>query len=137
MLLLLWSKTYLHSEWCSMELAHMRAREQEFGLRSAANPAGLVVVGVIHDGDEMPADLGAIQNFKMDTLFNTRMRKDSEEAAKLEALLRSHASTLSKIINDAPAFRAAWATAAATQFFNAYNKATAPSQDVAPSFTQT
>jgi hypothetical protein len=136
MLLSLWSKNYLSSLWCTMELAHMLAREEECGLRSATNPSGLVVIGVINDGEKMPADLGAIQKFEISNFFNTRMRKDSEAAADLEAALRSHAPTLAQIIENAPKFQPAWTAAAASRFFKAFKQTVAPSQDVPPSFTQ-
>ena len=135
-LLSLWSRNYLSSIWCTMELAHMLAREQQLGFRSVTNPAGLVVIGVINDGEDIPHDLTAIQKFEISAYFNTRMRKDSGDAADLEAALRTQAFQLKKIIDGAPAFQPAWATAAAAQFFQTFKQTAPPSQDVAPSFTR-
>src|SRR5262249_13167173 len=120
MLISLWSKTYLNSKWCSMELSHMLAREKELGLRSAERPSGLIAIAVIHDGEELPQPLGAIQTFQIRDYFNTRMRKDSELAEQLEAALRVVAPTLAKIIEFAPEFQLNWSEKTARAFFDAF-----------------
>jgi hypothetical protein len=135
MLISLWSKTYLNSKWCSMELAHMLAREKELGLRSAEKPGGLIVIAVIHDGEELPRPLGAIQTFQIRDYFNTRMRKDSELAEQLEAALRAVAPTLAEIIALAPEFQANWSVHSAQAFYDAFNQPDSPSQDRGPTFT--
>jgi hypothetical protein len=118
-----------------MELAHMLAREKELGLRSAEKPGGLIAIAVIHDGEEIPGPLGAIQTFHIRDYFNTRMRKDSELAAQLEAALRAEAPTLAKIIAFAPEFQMTWAASTAHAFFDAFNQPHPPSQDRGPTFT--
>lgn len=135
MLISLWSKNYLQSDWCTMELAHMLAREQQEGFRTAKNPRGLIAIFIIHDGDRLPGTLGAIQSVDIRDFFNTRMREDSETAADLEDALRSHASTLAQIIKLAPRYRRKWAAEAAKRFFKLFNDKTSPSQDEPPTFT--
>lgn len=136
-LLSLWSRQYLHSTWCAMELAHMRAREAALGLRTARNPGGLIAIAIIHDGEEMPPALRDIQTFEIPyEYFNTRMREDSREAAGLETLLRDKAPALARMIESAPAFRSGWATKAAKRFYAAFKARTAPSQTERVSFTR-
>jgi hypothetical protein len=135
-LISLWSKNYLRSRWCTLELAHMLAREEELGFRTAARPGGLIAICVIHDGDSLPVSLGTIQTFEVKDQFITRMRQDSEAAENLESALRSQVPALSRIIGAAPAFQPGWATDAAARFYEAYWDATAPSQDDRPSFTR-
>ena len=53
MLIALWSKNYLESDWCSLELAHMLARETNHGFRTENRPGGLIMLCVIHDGIEL------------------------------------------------------------------------------------
>jgi hypothetical protein len=135
MLISLWSKTYLNSKWCSMELANMLAREKELGLRSAQKPGGLIAIAVIHDGEELPKPLGSIQTFQLRDYYNTRMRKDSESAEQLEAALRAEAETLAGIIELAPEFQENWPAKTAQTFYDTFNQPEPPSQDRGPSFT--
>jgi hypothetical protein len=134
-LISLWSKNYLRSRWCTLELSHMLAREEEMGFRTAAKPGGLIAICVIHDGDSLPLDLGKIQTFEVKGQFITRMRQDSEAAENLEAALRFQAPTLAQIIDAAPTFQTSWATDAAIRFYEAYWDTTEPSQDERPRFT--
>lgn len=134
-LISLWSKNYLRSHWCSLELAHMLAREEATGFRTAVKPGGLIAICVIHDGESLPPNLGKIQTFEVKDQFITRMRKDSEAAENLEAALRLQAPTLAQIIDAAPSFEESWATEAATRFYEEYRDRTAPSQDENPRFT--
>lgn len=135
MLISLWSKNYLQSDWCALELSHMLARETDLGFRTADNPKGLIAICVIHDGERLPGDLGAIQSFGIREFFNTRMREDSQMATDLETALRAHAPTLAGIIELAPPFRPDWPARAAKDFYHAYKDRTMPSQDAPPTFT--
>jgi TIR domain len=135
MLISLWSKEYLNSKWCSMELAHMLAREKELGFRTAEKPGGLIAIAVIHGDEELPKPLGAIQTFQIRDYFNTRMRVDSELAEQLEKALRAEAPTLAKIISLAPEFQVNWSANAAQEFYDAFNQPNPPSQDRGPTFT--
>jgi len=134
-LISLWSKNYLRSRWCTLELAHMLAREEEMGFRTAAKPGGLTAICVIHDGNSLPQDLGKIQTFEVKDQFITRMRQDSEAAVNLEAALRLQAPALAQAIDAAPTFQASWATDAAMRFYQAYWDRTEPSQDERIRFT--
>ncbi|HEX3481205.1 MAG TPA: TIR domain-containing protein [Kofleriaceae bacterium] len=136
MLVSLWSKNYLNSEWCAMELAHMRAREAEAGFRTAENPSGLIAICVIHDGEQILPELQSIQSFEIRDYFNTRMREDSEAAERLEAVLRQKAPAIARIIERAPAYRPSWATTAAETFYAAFKTQAAPSQTDLVSFTR-
>jgi TIR domain-containing protein len=136
MLICLWSKNYLNSVWCAMELAHMRAREAGAGFRTAENPGGLIAICVIHDGEEILPELQGIHSFEIKDYFNTRMREDSEEAARLEAVLRRKAPVIARIIERAPAFRPSWPTTAAAAFYAAFKARMAPSQTDMVSFTR-
>ena len=69
-LLALWSKPYLTSEWCARELAIMRAREDKLNLRSPAKPNGTIFISVIHDGETMPDTLNMIQTSEIKEFYN-------------------------------------------------------------------
>ncbi|MEM6542838.1 MAG: TIR domain-containing protein, partial [Bacteroidota bacterium] len=64
-LLSLWTRNYLNSEWCSLELAHMLAREKENRLRTMDNPKGIISLPIIHDGDTIPTFLNKIQKIEI------------------------------------------------------------------------
>jgi hypothetical protein len=53
----LWTKTYLFSNWCTLEVSHMLERDNLKGFRSQAIPYSLVLPVIIHDGETLPPEL--------------------------------------------------------------------------------
>lgn len=135
-LVALWTRTFLHSMWCAAELAQMLAREQINGARTATNKYGLVVP-VIIDGrsEDFPADLGDIQRLEIQSLFNTRMRKDSERAEQLSDALALHAPGFAAAIEHAPEWQSDWPQAAAEDLLATYYRAEQATQDRLPRYT--
>jgi len=127
------AKDYFASDWCVQEFGSMLAREQESGLRSMANPRGLIIPAVVHDGEHFPQEVAAIQRFDVVNQFNLRMPTQSREAAKLDRKLAREAPAIAKAIRAAPQWRADWGTEAAARF-QALLSAGAPAQLAVPRF---
>jgi hypothetical protein len=109
-LVALWAKDYFASGWCVEELATMMIRERHYGFRTRANPRGLIVPAVIHDGDEFPAPLGVIQHFGIQKQFNVRMSREGKRAEKLDEILSLQAAAIAHSIEAAPAWTPSWPT---------------------------
>jgi len=134
-LISLWSGNYLHSKWCTLELAHMVAREEKFQLRTPQNSSGIVFFMVAHDGEKIPNTLQAIQKIEIQGCFNVRMRRDSPRAEELDAILAKNASAIARAIEDAPEFKKEWPIEFAQNFFDQFHQKNPPSQSVVPQFT--
>ncbi|MEJ2419771.1 MAG: toll/interleukin-1 receptor domain-containing protein, partial [Exilibacterium sp.] len=114
-LIALWSKPYLSSTWCVEEFSLMLSREKAVGARTLANKYGLVVPIVVHDGENIPSDLGAVQMLDIKAYYNPRMRRDSEKAEALSDVIGTHAQGLAGAIENAPPWQANWPKQAAEQ----------------------
>jgi hypothetical protein len=134
-LISLWSKNYLNSRWCSLELAHMVARERSYNCRTPANPSGIVVFAVVHDGETIPHDLQIVQRIEIQKSFNVRMRRDSPRAEELDAIITDSAPGIASAIQNAPEFKPSWSEEAARAFFDQFHQGTLPSQLSVPRFT--
>lgn len=56
------SPSYFRSQWCLAEFESMRARERVVGLRTPAQPNGLICPVVFHDGEHFPEAARALQS---------------------------------------------------------------------------
>ncbi|MDH3892313.1 MAG: toll/interleukin-1 receptor domain-containing protein [candidate division Zixibacteria bacterium] len=128
----LWSKTYFNSKWCMEELSIMLAREEETSRRKPDNPRGLVIPGIIHDGDEFPAEISRIQYFELRECFNVRMAKDSPRAEELDEILNQQAPAIAKAIEAAPQWQPQWPKTAAAEFYRVYYNEQKPTQTAVP-----
>ncbi len=131
----LWSRNYLHSRWCSLELSHMVAREQDTACRTVSNPFGIIVPTIIHDGENIPNSIGHVQRLETVNCFNVRMRRDSQRAEQLDAILSSNSESIAKSINSAPEFLDEWPGNAANEFFEEFHRSATPTQTTTPLFT--
>jgi TIR domain len=134
-LISLWSGNYLHSKWCTLELAHMVAREKKFQLRTPHNSSGVVFFVIAHDGEKIPHELQAIQKVEIQSCFNVRMRRDSPRAEELDAILAQNASEIARAIQNAPKFNDKWPKQVAQAFFDRFHQKDPPSQSTVPQFT--
>ncbi|MGJ4928877.1 TIR domain-containing protein [Bradyrhizobium sp. HKCCYLS2038] len=134
-LIALWTGNYLSSVWCSAELSHMVAREQEAQLRTAQHPHGVVIPAFIHDGHRFPAELGYMQRFEIQQCFNVRMAPKSPRAEELDAALAAQAPAIAACIEHAPAFRATWPQTAAEQMYARFHQSVEAVQTTVPRFT--
>jgi hypothetical protein len=135
-LLALYTKTYFFSEWCRRELFAMLEREQEAGLRVAANPGGLVVPVILHDCEELPPKLKNIQAQAIRECFNVRMRKDSPRAELLADEIGKLAKPIARAIDEAPVWRLDWLTATAQSFLEGAPAPEMPKQNTVPRFAR-
>jgi hypothetical protein len=134
-LISLWSGNYLHSKWCTLELAHMVAREKGEGCRTPQNSLGVVFFLIVHDAESIPADLKAIQRVDIIKCFSVRMRRDSNTAEELDKLVTENARAIALLIQNAPQFRENWPEQTATAFFNQFHQNNKPRQITVPQFT--
>jgi len=135
-LIALWSKTYLHSEWCACEMTHMLEREINLGLRQAQNADGLVIPIIVHDGETLPPPLAIGQKLEIQEYFNPRMSKESEKAEKLADSLSLAAPGIARLITKSPAWQSQWNIDARNKFYLLYYKKEDPFQTESPKFSQ-
>jgi hypothetical protein len=134
-LISLWSGNYLHSEWCTQELAHMVAREKEEQRRTPQNRFGVVFFLIVHDGESIPADLQAVQRVDITKCFNVRMPRDSITAEELDKIITENARGIADLIQNSPQFRENWPQQTAITFFDQFHQKNRPSQSTVPRFT--
>lgn len=128
----LWSKGYFRSKWCVEELSTMRAREQETSRNTPKHPRGLVIPGIVHDGDDFPCAIKDIQSFSLQKCFNVRMSRNSQRAEELDDIINQHAGSIARAIEEAPEWRSEWRCATSKVFFSLYYDPTTPSQLTLP-----
>lgn len=127
----LWTRTFLSSEWCALELSHMLARSRFKG----ESPYSLIVPVTIHDGETIPSDLSIIQKIEINKIFTVRMHRDSSSSEKLSQVLYSKASDIASVINKVPDWRNDWKIEAENVFFQLYYKQQNSSQRDLPTYT--
>ncbi len=118
-LVCLWSRLYFSSSWCAAELAHMRAREVACGFGIPAQPGGLIVPIVLHDGEDFPPSVRHIQTRDFREVANPRMATGSARAEQLADTVRDWVPDVKAAITRAPAFDPGWRRIAANQFLEA------------------
>ena len=135
-IIVLWSKTYLNSVWCTCEISHMLEREIKTGLRTLQRPDGLVFPTIIHDGETMPINLSSIQKFEIQDCFNQKMSPDSPRAEILSEKLKPLAKSLAWSIENSPQYQDNWQIESVNEFYRQFLIGTEPRQAQTPKFTQ-
>ena len=130
----LWTKTYLDSQWCTLEVVQMLQRDKLTGFRTEAKPYSLILPVVIHDGETMPAEFSLVQRIEIKNFFTLRMHKDSEAAEKLSQALYARAQDIANAIKRAPDWKADWAVDASNQFFQQYYRSQESVQSDLPKY---
>lgn len=133
-LIALWTKTYLASEWCALEMSHMLERDK--GFRSQDQPYSLIIPVVIHDGETIPTELSIVQKIEIKNFFTIRMHKDSESSEKLSQALYAKAGDIAAAIKRAPNWEDAWRGEATNSFFKKYYNLQEPVQKELTTFTK-
>ncbi len=110
------SRDYFNSDWCRLELALICHREQQCGMRTPANPDGLILPLVIDDGDTFPAEIQAIQTKRIHDFANPWMRPDSPRQEELAEHLRLWCPCVEDALRRVSAYDPAWETLAQDQF---------------------
>jgi hypothetical protein len=135
-LICLWSRTFLSSEWCKKELNLMWKREQILGLRTPAHPNGVVAVSIIHDGETMPDELSISQRSEIAEFYNPMMRIDSPKRESFFTKMQSCAAGIAEMIECAPPFDETWEHEAAEEVYEVYLAGQPPRQPTQPRYTQ-
>jgi hypothetical protein len=139
-LVALWTRTYFYSEWCTLELSTMLAREHDEQFRTAQQPAGLIIPVILHDCEDLedwraaPEPLAPITHVTaIRDCFRLRMRRDSEQAEILEHhIAKLVAPGVAQAIKAAPAWREQWPLTAAEAFLALVRKPGQPRQTEVP-----
>lgn len=131
----LWTRTFLESKWCSCEIGHMLEREEKCGLRTIANPGGLIFPFVIHDGETIPVALESIQQKTgIQDCFNVRMSVDSPKAELLADRIKAVGKPIADAIRTAPPWRSDWQIDAVNGFVKEFYNAVGSTQTHVPRF---
>lgn len=111
------SRDYFQSNWCRLELALMRHREQLTQLRTPLNPSGLIIPIVIDDGECFPAEVQAMQCERLHQFANPFIRIDSpKQEAMAEVIMSRVCPVIENSLNRVPCFDPSWETLAHQQF---------------------
>lgn len=116
------STMYFNSEWCVIELAHMRVREKKCGFSSIGCPEGLIIPAYIHDGDDFPEDIRRIQAVHLQKYTNIRMRVGSKREERLSELIRDWVPHIKKAIKRAPPYDPSWQCITTDEFVLQFKK---------------
>lgn len=135
-LICLWSRTFLLSEWCKKELNLMWTREKALGLRSPTQPHGVVALSIVHDGETIPDELGICQNAEIIEFFNPMMRDDSPTRERFFSHMQSCAVGLAEMIENAPPYQESWEKAAVNELYQTFFLPEASRQPLPPRFTR-
>ena len=135
-LISLWTRNYLGSDWCDLELAHMLARERETGLRSKENANGIVILIIVHDGETNPHHLNKIQTVENIEYFNPKMRKDGKKSERFYDKLKKHAESIAELIENAPPWKPEWETQAADEFLALFDSVSPKAKNARARFTE-
>jgi hypothetical protein len=131
-LIAIWSRGYLSSEWCRQELSIMLDRESKTGARTIRNKYGLIIPIVVQDGETIPKKLSA-QRLEAKDYYNEHMVPNGDKAEKFGDLLTKHAEGIAAAIERAPKWQRGWPQKAARKLLNAYSRQQ-PSQRIPPRF---
>ena len=93
----LWTPAYFSSDWCLKELAHMLAREQQYGLRRE-RPEGLIVPLALHDGTKFPSLARTIEWVSLEECTGLHMAEDSPKWEKLDATIKNWVPDVARAI---------------------------------------
>jgi TIR domain-containing protein len=108
-LMTIWTPLYFHSEWCRRECAIMLYRETRLGLRTAAQPEGLVVPLNVFDGQHFPPRAKTIQWFDLrDYWIAGPAFPASSQYVNFQQQLRTLAPQVAGAIRRAPPWQARW-----------------------------
>ena len=132
----LWSKNYINSQWCITEISHMLEREKITGCRSKHNHYGIIIPIVIHDGENIPVVLQVIQKLEIQECFNVRMHQNSPKAEKLDELLMSIAPDVAKAITDVPPWQKSWGIKVKNELYRLFYEKQKPLKYKKPKFLQ-
>lgn len=110
-MLCIWSPDYFWHEWCVAEWKSMVERERLLGLASAANPIGLVVPVVFHDGQNFPREARDVQG-KDFRDYNTSVPAFAQTVKYVDFIgkVKDLARELAGVIIGAPAWQNDWPT---------------------------
>ena len=110
------SRDYFNSDWCRLELALMRDRENRCQLRCFSNPAVLILPFVYDDGDCFPVEVREMQPKEIHEFAQPFMRPDSPNFEVFAEVLRLECPRLVSALNSVPPFNPEWERIAYDQF---------------------
>lgn len=111
------SRDYFKSDWCRLELALMRKREELTSFRTPVNPCGLIVPVVIDDGSRFPMEVQKMQLEPLHRFANPFIRPDSPKQEALAETLRERVCpVIERALDKVPDFDPSWEQIAHKQF---------------------
>jgi hypothetical protein len=110
------SRDYFNSDWCRLELALMRDREERCKFRCSSNPAVLILPFVYDDGDCFPVEVREMQPKAIHDYANPFVRPDSPSFEIFSEVLRGECPRLEEALRSVPPFNPEWEKVAYQQF---------------------
>jgi len=131
-IILLWTKTYLDSLWCSCEIGHMLERASRY--RTTNNPCCLIFPAVINYGDKMPIQISTIQKIEMQDFFKMTLNKDGQKHTEFEDKVKLLVEKIAKVIDDVPNWQEDWQIEAINSFVSLLHSNIVSIQNQLPKF---
>jgi hypothetical protein len=119
------SRDYFRSAWCRLELSLIFNREQQCGLRTPANPGGLILPLVIDDGDSFPSEIQRMQLTDIKTFANPCIRRDSPRQEEFAEQLRQWCPCIESALARIPPYDPTWEHQAIDKFRDQFQVRTA------------
>lgn len=110
------SRDYFKSDWCRLELALMRHREQLVGYRTPAQPRVLILPVVIDDGNFFPVEVQDMQGEPFHDFANVCMCVDGPRQEEFAAHIKMWCPRIEKALDVIPPYDPAWEKLAHEQF---------------------
>ena len=133
-IILLWTRKYLESLWCSCEIGHMLEREKKLGYRTNINPTGLIFPTVINDGETMPVQLSTIQKIEMQEYFKLTLNKDGQKHTEFEDRVKQLVGKIAVALDYVPNWQQDWQIAAVNSFTQQLHLTEISTQSLPPQF---
>jgi TIR domain len=110
-LVAVWSPFYFRSDWCRRECELMLHRERRLGMRSLANPGGLVLPICLFDGDHFPGPAKEIQHLDCRKYFVVGDGfKRTELYVEFQQVIARWSEEVASAIHRAPPWRKEWSS---------------------------
>jgi hypothetical protein len=107
------SPEYFRSRWCQAELKTMMERERVLGMRTAANPSGIIFPIRFFDGEHFPAGINNIQQFDLrewSYAGSTEAFRHTQAFLDFTQAVQHVCEQLAQMVLSAPKWRADWPT---------------------------
>lgn len=114
----LWSREYLSSDWCKAEFGLMLARRK--ATSGPNDPLPLILTVIIHDGDDFPEEFSDIQQLSIRDYASPHIGEDSPTKELLDKEIKKLAEHVYNAIQRVPDYDPGWRNLAIDEFVRTF-----------------